>query len=384
VKTPQFELLSVDDLSCLPEPSWLVNALIPESGLSAIFGAPGAGKSLLAMDWALSVAAGLPWLNSEVKQACVVYVAAEGHAGLRARIRAWQSRHPGADLSRLRLLPEAVNLLEHQQVEALRDALARLGEPVGLLVIDTMARSMSGGDENSVRDIGLLVQAVDELRRGKAALLVHHSGLAGDRERGSTALRAAVDMLAQVKRDARSASVSLSCEKLKDAAHFETRRLSIEPLGGSCVLVSDAVPDSADRQVRIEQRILAFLAEHGPAGKRAIRAGVRGFRNEDKEGALQALACKGSVQIVDGKWQMCPRGPGTAGHATVAPTAGAPPERVPPEGGAHQGARGCVGGDNAVSARPSTRDIDYPVATQSEEDLLRDLLAHWPEVEVEQ
>jgi hypothetical protein len=78
-------------------------------------------------------------------------------------------------------------------IATIRAASERLGG-VGLVVIDTLARVMGGGDENTASDMGLLVQHVDELcsELGLHVMLVHHSGKDVARgARGSSSLRAA-------------------------------------------------------------------------------------------------------------------------------------------------------------------------------------------------
>ena len=46
----------------------MVNELIETPTTGLIFGDPGAGKSLLAIDMALSVAHGAPWMGAETTQ----------------------------------------------------------------------------------------------------------------------------------------------------------------------------------------------------------------------------------------------------------------------------------------------------------------------------
>src|SRR5207253_752097 len=74
----------------LQPPAWLVDGIMPRGGLAVLYGPPGIGKSFLAQDWALSVGAGLEWLGRSIHMGPVVYVAAEGTAGLPNRVRAWK------------------------------------------------------------------------------------------------------------------------------------------------------------------------------------------------------------------------------------------------------------------------------------------------------
>jgi AAA domain len=87
-----------------------------------------------------------------------------------------------------------------------------------------------GADENSQRDMSLVVAARDRIaaETGAIVLLIHHPNKANDVERGSNVLRCAVDTLHRVKRD--HGDVVLTCEKQKDAAPFGDLRLRLQPV----------------------------------------------------------------------------------------------------------------------------------------------------------
>lgn len=231
-----YRLLSGPDLLAMPDPEWLIDGLLPASGLAALFGPPKSLKSFMAFSFAMSVATGRPWLGRKVKPRWVVYVAAEGWGGLKARYRAWMEENGWPDVERMRFLPEAVNLLDPALVEKVSRTLASLPEGPGLLVVDTMARTMLGGDENSARDVGLFIDAVDRLRAGNLSLVVHHSGLDESRERGSSALRGALDLRMKMNRDGKTLRAVLSCEDLKDAAEWDPISLALEPVADSLVV----------------------------------------------------------------------------------------------------------------------------------------------------
>lgn len=320
-----FTLLGVDELAQLPDPRWLIDGVVPD-GLSGLYGATGTAKSFLALDWALSVAAGITWFGHEVEQRWVVYIAAEGHAGLKLRVRAWAETRGNTDLSRVRFLPEAVNLLDGKQVARVRAALDSLPEKPGLLVVDTMARTMVGGDENSARDVGMFVDAVDGLRHGGAALVVHHTGHDGEHERGSSALRASVDFMAKMEREGRSPRLKLSCVKVKDAAEWPPIDLRLEYTAESCVLARVVEPEvAAEQEEQMEAEVLDFVRENGPASKRAIRAAIRGG-NTRVDAAVRALEDQGLVKWSKRGCEACPDPPGTLGHAASGATQSGVPE----------------------------------------------------------
>ncbi|HUR86327.1 MAG TPA: AAA family ATPase [Solirubrobacteraceae bacterium] len=231
-----FPLLSVTDLAKLKPPEWLIDGMLPAGGFSVLFGPSGVGKSFLALDWALCVATALAWYRRAVRGGWVLYIAAEGRSGLGVRVQAWQQARRQRDIEHIRFLPEAVNLLDAGQLAKARRTLADLPEPPALVVVDTMARSMVGGDENAARDVGMFIAAADDLCKGSGAarLIVHHTGKNGEDERGSSALRGAADLMAALKPD--GAGIRLECVKAKDSEEFEPWFLHLEPTADSCVL----------------------------------------------------------------------------------------------------------------------------------------------------
>ena len=58
----RFKLLTVEEIAQLDPPKWLIAGILPEAGFSILFGEPGAGKTFIALDWALSIATGTPCL----------------------------------------------------------------------------------------------------------------------------------------------------------------------------------------------------------------------------------------------------------------------------------------------------------------------------------
>ena len=138
------------------------------------------------------------------QKGAVLHVAGEDEIGLRQRVEAFCRRHEVEDPS-YAILPGRLDLADDASVDALiadiKAAKAERGEPVVLVIVDTLARCASI-DENSSRDMGEVVTACDRIRRetGAAVLIIHHSGKEAKKgARGSSALRAAVDSEIQVQ-----------------------------------------------------------------------------------------------------------------------------------------------------------------------------------------
>lgn len=211
---PRFRLMPADELDTLSPLRWLVEGEIPEQSFVVFFGETGSGKSFVGLDYALRIA----------QHAAVVYVAAEGAHGYAARKLAW-CRHHKTTAGQLYFITVAPNLLDNQQVDELVTAVATV-KPV-LVIVDTLARTMVGGDENLARDMSMFVASCDRIRLATSGtvLVIHHTGRNGQHERGSTVLRGASDQVISIKND--DGLLRLACEKSKDSAGFPQRGLRL-------------------------------------------------------------------------------------------------------------------------------------------------------------
>lgn len=246
-------LLNSDQISALEPPEWLVEDYLARDTLALLYGPSGASKTFLAIDYALHVATGSWWNGRAVKQpGRVFYVIAEGVAGVGQRLGAWKAHHKVYDLSRhepITWRPKAVNLLDVGDVALLQRAIS-YRQP-SLVVVDTLARCIVGGEENSAKDMGLVVHHLDQIRRtcGACVLIVHHTGKdvsAG--ARGNSALRAGVDT--ELSLTATDDRLVLKVTKQKDAAEALPVRLDRVGAEGSCVLVpSTRVREDDDGKV---------------------------------------------------------------------------------------------------------------------------------------
>lgn len=179
-----------------------VQGLLVSRSIVIVYGAWGSGKTFWVTTLALHIAAGLPFAGRRVDQGGVVYCLMESGVGFHNRVAVWRDRH-GVDDYDLPFVAvtEHVNMLDPEAnldlfIAACKAAAARMGVPLRLIVIDTLARALSGGNENAAEHMGALVMNADRLRRetGAAVLFVHHSGKDQARgARGHSSLSAAVD-----------------------------------------------------------------------------------------------------------------------------------------------------------------------------------------------
>lgn len=248
-KPPRFLFMTDTDVENLPPPQWLIRDYLPEGQLSVVFGAYASFKSFLVLDWALSIATGMPWLGRHtVEQGAVAYIAGEGIGGMGRRMRAWKQYHGWEGSANIHLLGGAPQLLQPGDVRDLIDALRALPEVPRLIIIDTLARSLVGGDENSAKDMGLAVAGAELIRTtmGCNVLLVHHSATGAKKPRGSNSLPGALNTLVMVERDERDRDrVLVRVDKQKEAAelpelYLRTHRMSLsdDPDDTSLVLTT--------------------------------------------------------------------------------------------------------------------------------------------------
>jgi hypothetical protein len=230
-----FRFIKGDEIETLPKPDWLIDDVIAEGSLTVLVGPSGHGKTFLGLSMAGCIAAGMDWLGRATKQGKVIFVAAEGSGDLGKRVAAFRRANGLETLPDVWYLIEPVNLYEGDTdllAVQLRD------EHPALIVIDTLARSMAGGDENFARDMNQVIGAADRLRHstGATVLIVHHTGHDNKRERGSSALRAASDtfMLLKIENGLRT----LTCMKQKMAPRFRSAQIDLQPVGESLALVS--------------------------------------------------------------------------------------------------------------------------------------------------
>lgn len=220
-------LLSLPDLLALPPPEWLIDGLLPACGFTVLFGPPGSGKSFVALSWALAVAAGRPWISHPTRPGPVLYIVAEGSAGMGSRARAALHVENYPEDLPITFYPDAVDLSEVGSVQALLSELRTAGiGSLRLVIIDTLARCFGGGDENSARDMNRFVQGATLLAKetGAAVLVIHHTGKdEGRGARGSNSLKAAADT--EISCGGEYPFVRLTCEKQKDAEPFDELEL---------------------------------------------------------------------------------------------------------------------------------------------------------------
>ncbi len=276
--------------SKLEDPGYLVKGLMPSSGLHVLYGPPGLGKSFLALDVALHVAAGKSWAGKKVSadRPGVIYVAAEGSRAFKRRVKVAMKERGIDDKAPFLLVTRAPNLADRRKLDVFIDELkeqcaAQAFKP-RLIILDTLARSSLGLDESSSKDMGFFVENAAKLSREFAEALimpVHHTGKDVDKGmRGSSALNGAADAVWQLRQDDRG--LNFYVEKMKDGPSGLTVRFSLVQV--ACGRDRDGDP--------ITTQVVAFPED--PVTKEVPAASVKRTKREDATLQLIADALRSS------------------------------------------------------------------------------------------
>ncbi len=253
--------LDGDAIAEIPSPAPLIDGLLMRDSIAALYGRSASGKSFVAVDWALSVATGSWWYGRAVHPGRVLYIVAEGAAGMRDRLEAWKTHRRVHTAGTITWLPLAVNLLDDTATVALATVASEL-QPT-FVIIDTLARAMPGGDENKSADMGTIVQAAEAIRAasgGACVLLVHHTGKdAAAGLRGHSSLEAALETSIELK--TADGILELQVAKQKNGPDGDKLRLRLVNVGKSCALDLYRGDDPTDELPPAAVEVLTALAE---------------------------------------------------------------------------------------------------------------------------
>jgi 5S rRNA maturation endonuclease (ribonuclease M5) len=205
------EFRSLGDMTMQTETNWTIRDLIPGEGMGAVYGAPGTGKTFWVLDAALSIACGKGYKNQQTKHGGVVYFALEGGRLFDNRCLKWCDVHDVSIAGQpFTVSSDPLDLLvkgSDSEVDSIIAGIERMqgewGQPVKVVVIDTLNRAMAGGNENDSEAMGALVANCDRIWKalGCFLLIVHHSGKdAAKGLRGHSSLLAAVNTEIQLTR----------------------------------------------------------------------------------------------------------------------------------------------------------------------------------------
>lgn len=181
--------------------SYFIKGWVHPGDFSVVYGQSGSGKTFFALALAYAIAIGQQtFFGRRVRQGRVVLFSLEGSSGLPKRLTAIQDLYGVAE----DLFVYRNPLILFQNSNAVRDVIAAVQAcEAGLVIFDTLSRTMSGANENSPEDMTAMVGIFGQIQSATGAhvMLVHHSGKNDALgARGHSSLRAAVDVELEVTR----------------------------------------------------------------------------------------------------------------------------------------------------------------------------------------
>lgn len=215
-------------------PPWLIRGLLAKVSLAGVYGPGGSYKSFIILDAALAIASGATeWAGLQITDpgAPIVYVAGEGSATGRAK--AWEAVKGKVGGDKF-VTYHGLDLSDPQQLEGFQNDLQELHgiwkRSPGLVIFDTLARAAPGQDENSAKDMGVIVQAADDIKTfcQCCVALIHHTPKGKEEWRGSGAVWNALDTGILVRRGKVAGSASIRLERQKDGVAGKSWAITLE------------------------------------------------------------------------------------------------------------------------------------------------------------
>ena len=242
-------------------PEWLVDGLIPKSGIGMLYGDSGTYKSFIAVGICAAIMKGFPFMGHKINEDCVgkvAYISGEDANGIMVRFIV-------SGVMRDERIIVNKKDCNFSQVGAIKKQLSECD----LVVFDTM-NSLNMDVNNN--DSASVTAMMDELREyGKCVLVIHHSNKTGSIE-GSHAFRSNSDFVLKTELvESNFELVELISIKQKNAAKAKPilcEMVEKEHCGyESMIAVSHKVMNESrigeknnlnDRQVKV----LSFLTEN--------------------------------------------------------------------------------------------------------------------------
>jgi hypothetical protein len=308
-----------------------------------VYGDSNSGKTFWALSVATAIATGTPCYGRKTDPGLVIYLACEAPASIRSRMQAIQKHH-NCNLENLAMVPVPMNFYAGDQdaydvIELVKMIEQMKGQPVRLIIGDTLARMSAGANENSGEDMGPVMARFDQVATAtKAALMmIHHNGKdAAKGARGWSGIRAHIDTEIEVieKDGIRMVNVTKQRElpSKGETIYFklEVVEMGVSKFGNpatTCVAISDdestnnqpnKKPSKHDENVRMverawwasgteERRGLPYLSRDGLRDL-LIKDGMaeRTARNKmdasRPDGIISPLLNAGTLESCDGGW----------------------------------------------------------------------------------
>ncbi|HEU5187352.1 MAG TPA: AAA family ATPase [Candidatus Saccharimonadales bacterium] len=292
------ELATLD----IPTPSWIVDKLVPDESITIISAPPEQYKTWLAFDIAIQVARGEPLFGHfSTKQTKVLVIDEESGLGrLRKRMQM---------LGITEETPVAVVSYQgFKLTEESAQALISYCEDrnIGLVVFDSLTR-IHNGEENSAKDMSIVMGDLKRLAQaGIAVIVIHHNrkpsrfgGGGANEMRGSGDIHAACDVQISIQRKAGTDVVTVSQNKNRDAP-------DLAPFNLEVVIDKDSlrfqyIGSASEKPVKADLTVAAILELLSDGELRFQKQIIAAIKGVDGVGGQQMIADRLKVLVEAGE-----------------------------------------------------------------------------------
>ena len=232
----RFRVLSIAESEALiatENANPLIDGFLDQGTFVVMYGKPNCGKSFVALDIAGCIAVGRAWNDREVASGLVVYIAAEGGAGIHRRVGALAKEKRIPPDAPFRLVSGTIDFstTDNDLLAIIRevDAISETYGPPKLIIVDTLARVLRG-DENAGEDMGRFIEKIDRLREatGATVIVVHHTGKdASKGSRGHSSLLGAADTEIEIAKQTIRTTKQRDHEPLDPEIEFDLRTVDL-------------------------------------------------------------------------------------------------------------------------------------------------------------
>lgn len=293
----------------LPEREAVVEGFVYRGETTILYGPSDFGKSLVALDAAMSVATERPLgpMGCDIQHGAILYLYTEGSSTILERVEAWEHKFNDGQMAaddRLYIYHEPVVLTNRKQVAELVEFVH--DNNIILVIFDTLSRLSNGVNENNSWEMEPVMAAGRKILAGNNAggLVVHHPAKTGDDPRGTVAIRNNSDSVFVVSEEG-APQYAIKSTKNKAGKHGTLGRYRIEEEFGSVVIVTvpygTEAPQATTALSSADRAFNILYQEFGPGGadkgswvKQLL---VSDFAPATAYAAIKSLAEKGRVTL---------------------------------------------------------------------------------------
>jgi RecA-family ATPase len=301
---PCYPLLTLDDLDALPDPIYWVDGILKGGDIVILYGSPKSGKTFAVIDLAAALAAGsAQWAGRfDIDQPRrVLYATMEGRRSLKHRFCGAMQRHPGGRAN-IRISEKLPNIYDidddYRPIRAFIEDIRDFSPEV--VILDTLALSMTGGDENTAKDAAIVQENIERIREGLggevAIVLIHHATKAGDSLRGSSGWLGMADTAIEFSLN-ESGGGRMKGTAFKDAESFAPIAYGIENLGDPRVAAirwdgkAESKSTKGSKYADVIEYMTAYTYSIELAKTRSEIAQAMDVKQDYVKNAINALKC---------------------------------------------------------------------------------------------